>query len=156
MGLTEANYRQPEEWKREWRDILERSGRDGAFLMEIHIYVLAHVLRRPIIVYSDAVQQDSPCHVRGIYLPLEWSGTGMEWETTPLLLAYEGSHFVQLIYHLKKWPPDGEVLPQEWPLIPLSFARRQQDCTLLHRCPSALALRIFFVPATNNSAARWH
>ena len=81
MGLTEAIERQPEEWEREWRDILERSGRDGAFLMEIHIYVLAHVLRRPIIVYSDAVQQDSPCRMRGIYLPLEWSGTGMELET---------------------------------------------------------------------------
>jgi hypothetical protein len=37
-----------------------------------------------------------------IYLPLEWRGTGIMWETSPLLLAYDGSHFVPLIYHLKK------------------------------------------------------
>jgi hypothetical protein len=80
MGV-EAIEKQPEEWEREWQDILERSGTAGAFLMEIHIYVLAHVLRRPIIVYADAVQQDSPCRMRGIYLPLEWSDTGMELET---------------------------------------------------------------------------
>jgi hypothetical protein len=102
MGSEGQIERSKEEWEKEFKDILERSGQDKAFLVQIHIYVLAHVLRRPIIVYADAVQEYSPCRMRGIYLPLEWRGTGIPWETAPLLLAYDGSHFVPLIYHLKK------------------------------------------------------
>ena len=74
MGMTEGIERSPEEWKTEFADLVDRSGRDCAFLCQIHIYVLAHVLRRPIIVYADTVQQDSPCRFRGLYLPLEWQG----------------------------------------------------------------------------------
>ena len=123
LGLTEAIQRAAVEWEREFDDLIDRSSRDAAFLAEIHIYVLAHVLRRPIIVFADSIQQDSPCRFRGIYLPLEWMYMDMACETAPLLLAYDGLHFVPLVYHLDK-PASEEQDISAWPLIPLSCASR--------------------------------
>ena len=72
LAGMETIEREDEEWERDFQDILDRSGRDTAHLVQIHIYVLAHVLRRPIIVYSDAWQEvgamESPCRMRGIYI----------------------------------------------------------------------------------------
>ncbi len=52
---------------------LARSGTDYAYLAQIHLFILAHVIRRPIIVYAPTEQQDSPCRFRGVYLPVGWS-----------------------------------------------------------------------------------
>lgn len=46
-------------------------------LEEIHVFALAHVLKRPIVVVADTVLRDAhgeplaPIPFRGIYLPLE-------------------------------------------------------------------------------------
>jgi len=91
MGLQGGLERPPSEWAAEFADLVARSGRDCAFLAQIHIYVLANVLRRPIIVYADTVQEHSPCRMRGLYLPMERLVTGAEIERVPLLLAFEGA-----------------------------------------------------------------
>lgn len=114
MGLDKPIERVDSAWTQEWADLKERSGRDGAFLTQIHLFVLAHVIRRPIVVYAHTEQDDSPCRFRGIYLPLEWPEA--ECEKIPILLGYHQSHFVPLVYHLSAWPPAADT---EWPLVPL-------------------------------------
>ena len=85
-------------------------------LEEVHVLVLAHVLRRPIIVVSDTVLKVSkyflpiyldtdwqdaygealaPISFGGIYLPLEVSQA--ECDKSPLLLTYDSGHFSALV-----------------------------------------------------------
>ncbi len=70
-------------------------------LEEFHVFVLAHVLRRPIIVIADTVLRDvdneaiAPIPFGGIYLPVERSPS--ECYGSPLLLAYDAAHFSALV-----------------------------------------------------------
>jgi len=70
-------------------------------LEEIHVLVLAHILRRPIIVVSDTVLKDAygeplaPIPFGGIYLPLEVSPS--ECDKCPLILTYDAGHFSALV-----------------------------------------------------------
>jgi hypothetical protein len=114
MGLDQPIDREDVAWASEWKDIQERSGTDGAYLTQIHLFVMAHVIRRPIIVFAHTEQDDSLCRFRGIYLPLEWPEE--DCEKVPILLGYHQSHFVPLVYHLSSWPPKEE---KKWPLVSL-------------------------------------
>ncbi len=70
-------------------------------LEEIHIFALAHVLRRPIIVIADSAIKNlsgedlAPIYFGGIYLPLEITATACS--KTPVVLAYDASHFSPLV-----------------------------------------------------------
>lgn len=70
-------------------------------LEELHVFVLAYVLRRPIIVIAKTVLQDingealAPIPFGGIYLPLEWDAR--QCHSAPLLLTYDLSHFCALV-----------------------------------------------------------
>ena len=70
-------------------------------LEELHVFVLAHVLRRPIIVVADTILKDSngealaPIPFGGIYLPLECKPS--ECHRSPLLLTYDAAHFSALV-----------------------------------------------------------
>jgi OTU domain-containing protein 7 len=70
-------------------------------LEELHVFVLAHVLRRPIIVVADTILKDSngdalaPIPFGGIYLPLECSP--IDCHRSPLLLTYDAAHFSALV-----------------------------------------------------------
>jgi len=70
-------------------------------LEEIHVLVLAHILRRPIIVVADTVLKDAygealaPIPFGGIYLPLEVSPS--ECDKCPLILTYDAGHFSALV-----------------------------------------------------------
>ena len=75
-------------------------------LEEFHVFVLAHILRRPIIVVADTLLKDTngealaPIPFGGIYLPLECDSN--ECHSSPLLLTYDAAHFsalVPLSYH---------------------------------------------------------
>ena len=65
------------------------------------MFVLAHVLQRPIIVVADTVLRDAngealaPIPFGGIYLPLECSSRTSNH--TPLLLTYDAAHFSALV-----------------------------------------------------------
>lgn len=37
---------------KDWSNIIDSAGKKGAPLEQIHIFVLAHIMRRPIIVYG--------------------------------------------------------------------------------------------------------
>lgn len=70
-------------------------------LEEIHIFALAHVLRRAIIVIADTVLRDlngeamAPIPFGGVYLPFEIQAN--ECYRAPLLLTYDMAHFSALV-----------------------------------------------------------
>ncbi|TNN30844.1 OTU domain-containing protein 7B [Liparis tanakae] len=110
-----------EEWQKEWNELLKlasseprihysTSGAAGAessdepvyeSLEEFHVFVLAHVLRRPIVVVADTMLRDSggeafaPIPFGGIYLPLEVPAA--KCHRSPLVLAYDQAHFSALV-----------------------------------------------------------
>lgn len=71
-------------------------------LEEIHIFALAHVLRRTIIVVADTVLRDmngeaiSPIPFGGVYIPFEIAAD-KECYRAPLLLTYDMAHFSALV-----------------------------------------------------------
>jgi OTU domain-containing protein 7 len=100
-----------DEWDKEWEEVLHLSScqerqKDSSqphylSLEEIHVFALAHVLHRPIIVISDKYLRDfdnvpiAPIYFGGVYLPLEHHPK--KCSKTPLLLTYEASHFSALV-----------------------------------------------------------
>ena len=100
-----------DEWDREWDEVLHLSScqerqNDSSqphyqSLEEIHVFALAHVLHRPVIVISDKYLRDfdnvpiAPIYFGGVYLPLEHHPR--KCSKTPLLLTYEASHFSALV-----------------------------------------------------------
>ncbi|XP_041364189.1 OTU domain-containing protein 7B-like isoform X2 [Gigantopelta aegis] len=80
-------------------------------LEEFHVFVLAHVIQRPIIVVADTFLKDSkgealaPIPFGGIYLPLETAAKTCY--RSPLLLTYDAAHFSALV------PMDQSGLPEE-------------------------------------------
>ncbi|EPQ10669.1 OTU domain-containing protein 7A [Myotis brandtii] len=70
-------------------------------LEEFHVFVLAHILRRPIVVVADTMLRDSggeafaPIPFGGIYLPLEVPPN--RCHCSPLVLAYDQAHFSALV-----------------------------------------------------------
>lgn len=79
-------------------------------LEEFHVFVLAHVLRRPIVVVADTILKDSngealaPIPFGGIYLPIECEPS--QCHRTPLLLTYDASHFSALVAMETDCSPD--------------------------------------------------
>ncbi|XP_067090831.1 OTU domain-containing protein 7A [Osmerus mordax] len=112
-----------EEWEREWNELLKLASseprshlsRNGnttggvdnseepvyESLEEFHVFVLAHVLRRPIVVVADTMLRDSggeafaPIPFGGLYLPLEVPPN--RCHCSPLVLAYDQAHFSALV-----------------------------------------------------------
>ena len=100
-----------QEWDREWQllvnsaDLQRQSPSSIAqlpydFLDQFHVFVLANVLQRPIIVvgepYLRSLNGDSiePNDFVGIYLPL--LSSSMVCLTTPIVLAFLMDHFLPL------------------------------------------------------------
>ena len=70
-------------------------------LEEFHVFVLSHVLRRPVVVVAETVLRDAagsalaPIPFAGVYLPLECAPS--KCHRSPLLLTYHASHFSALV-----------------------------------------------------------
>ena len=109
-----------DEWDFEWRDVVRiatnqpRQQRVTASLKryssirlsyesleEIHVFALAHVLRRAVIVISDCTVKNfsgedlAPIYFGGIYLPFEVNPTSCY--KSPIVLGYDSSHFAPLV-----------------------------------------------------------
>lgn len=85
-------------------------------LEEFHVFALAHVIRRPIIIVSDVMLRDldgeplQPIHFSGIYLPIECDPAICY--KYPLILGYDSGHFAALV------PAEGEdVATNKTPLL---------------------------------------
>ncbi len=76
------------------------------FLEDIHVFALANLLMRPIIVISPKNISDiQQCDLRGVYLPLLKRPD--ECVKDPILIAYYNFHFMPLIFAM-----DEETDPQ--------------------------------------------
>ncbi|XP_048887386.1 OTU domain-containing protein 7A-like [Brienomyrus brachyistius] len=141
-----------EEWEREWSELLrlasseprahvnKSDGMTGGVdnseepvyesLEEFHVFVLAHVLRRPIVVVADTMLRDSggeafaPIPFGGLYLPLEVPPN--QCHCSPLVLAYDQAHFSALVsMEQKEQQREQAVIPltdSEHKLLALHFA----------------------------------
>ncbi|XP_066552902.1 tumor necrosis factor alpha-induced protein 3 isoform X1 [Amia ocellicauda] len=113
-------------WEEEWDKVVEmaspshsHSGLQYDSLEDIHIFVLANILRRPIIIIADQVLRSmesgssfSPLNVGGIYLPLHWPVT--KCYRYPIVLGYDSQHFAPLIT-IKDSGPEIRAIPLEYP-----------------------------------------
>ena len=115
-GLTFSE----EEWEFEWHEIIRIATNQPRrhpttdslrrystlrphyeSLEEVHVFAMAHVLRRPIIVVADNFLRNmhgeplAPIYFGGIYLPLECSAASCY--KSPVILAYDSSHFSPLV-----------------------------------------------------------
>ncbi|XP_048577328.1 tumor necrosis factor alpha-induced protein 3 isoform X2 [Nematostella vectensis] len=151
-----------EQWTQEWREVLRLVSTDHTprgtnalscdSLEEIHIFILANILRRSIIVVSEDVLRGnydeslSPVNLGGIYLPLNWDP--VECVKTPLLIGYAQGHFTALvsiedgnagagdthkIHGVPLVKPDGSALPVHFLLsdeehLADGFIRQYMDC----------------------------
>nr|XP_009930294.1 PREDICTED: tumor necrosis factor alpha-induced protein 3 [Opisthocomus hoazin] len=111
-------------WEEEWEYLIEMTSPEtsGArnrlpynALEEIHIFVLANILRRPVIVLADKVVRSlesgssfAPLNVGGVYLPLLWPAE--ECYRYPVVLGYDNMHFTPLVT-LKDSGPEIRAVP---------------------------------------------
>ncbi|XP_051968803.1 ubiquitin thioesterase ZRANB1 [Xyrauchen texanus] len=90
-----------EQWQEDWTFILNLASQPGASLEQTHIFVLAHILRRPIIVYGvkyyKSFRGETLGYTRfqGVYLPLLWEQSFC-WKS-PIALGYTRGHFSALV-----------------------------------------------------------
>ena len=77
-------------------EVLRARGRAhqiGCYLDKLHIFMLAHVMRRPIVVYHYDSGQPRGSTISGIYLPDLWEELGEQGDgcsRVPLSLVYTG------------------------------------------------------------------
>ncbi|XP_050172489.1 tumor necrosis factor alpha-induced protein 3 isoform X2 [Myiozetetes cayanensis] len=111
-------------WEEEWEYLIEMTSPEisGAqnrlpynALEEIHIFILANILRRPVIVLADKVVRSlesgssfAPLNVGGVYLPLLWPPE--ECYRYPIVLGYDNMHFTPLVT-LKDSGPEIRAVP---------------------------------------------
>uniref|UniRef100_A0A8C9TRR8 ubiquitinyl hydrolase 1 n=1 Tax=Scleropages formosus TaxID=113540 RepID=A0A8C9TRR8_SCLFO len=142
-----------DEWQKEWNELLKLASSEPRIhystnssngssgletseepvyesLEEFHVFVLAHVLRRPIVVVADTMLRDSggeafaPIPFGGIYLPLEVPA--VKCHRSPLVLAYDQAHFSALVsMEQQDSSKEQAVIPltdSEHKLLPVHFA----------------------------------
>ncbi|OWR49610.1 OTU domain-containing protein 7B-like isoform X1 [Danaus plexippus] len=115
------------EWEREWQDSIVAASAEPrphqpsaaphyAGLEQLHVFALAHVMKRPVIVFADVALRDfrgdpiAPIPFGGIYLPLELQPEVCS--KAPILLAYDAGHFSALV-PCEPLPTDGARVPLE-------------------------------------------
>ncbi|XP_022827342.1 ubiquitin thioesterase trabid-like [Spodoptera litura] len=85
----------------EWARLAAAAARPGQALHQLHVWALAHVLRRPILVYGVDVVNSfrgealGYARFRGLYLPLLCEADACS--KSPLGLAYTRGHFSALV-----------------------------------------------------------
>uniref|UniRef100_A0A1I7T822 ubiquitinyl hydrolase 1 n=1 Tax=Caenorhabditis tropicalis TaxID=1561998 RepID=A0A1I7T822_9PELO len=131
------------EWELEWDVVLglssplprkqEDNGSNSTdqiyeSLEAIHVFSLAHVLKRPIVVVSDTILRNakgeelSPVAFGGIYLPLECPPS--QCHRSPLVLCYDAAHFSPLVL-MRTETNNKQIIPiidVNRNLLPVHFA----------------------------------
>jgi len=89
------------QWSEEWAGLLSLASQPGESLEQLHVFCLAHVLRRPIIVYGVKYVKSwrgenlGLAKFEGVYLPLVWDSSFCY--RSPLSLGYTRGHFCALV-----------------------------------------------------------
>ncbi|XP_053946233.1 ubiquitin thioesterase trabid [Anastrepha ludens] len=89
------------QWQDDWSNLLSLASQPGSSLEQLHIFALAHILRRPIIVYgvkyvkSFRGEDIGYARFEGLYLPLFWDQNFCI--KSPIALGYTRGHFSALV-----------------------------------------------------------
>ncbi|XP_023029173.1 ubiquitin thioesterase trabid isoform X1 [Leptinotarsa decemlineata] len=89
------------QWEEDWTSLLSLASQPGTSLEQLHVFALAHILRRPIIVYGvkfvKSFRGEAIGYARfeGVYLPLLWEQSFCI--RTPIALGYTRGHFSALV-----------------------------------------------------------
>ncbi|XP_030373992.1 ubiquitin thioesterase trabid isoform X2 [Scaptodrosophila lebanonensis] len=89
------------QWEEDWSTLLSLASQPGSSLEQLHILVLAHILRRPIIVYgvknvkSFRGEDIGYARFEGLYLPFFWDQNFCI--KSPIALGYTRGHFSALV-----------------------------------------------------------
>ncbi|XP_077297352.1 ubiquitin thioesterase trabid [Arctopsyche grandis] len=85
----------------DWSRALHAAGQQGRSLHQLHVWALAHVTRRPLIVYAVDIVNSfrgealGYAGFQGVYLPLLWDHTFCS--KSPICLGYTRGHFSALV-----------------------------------------------------------
>lgn len=124
-------------------------------LEEIHVFAMAHVLHRPIIIVADEYIRDAngepfaPVYFGGIYLPIECSPSSCY--KSPLILAFEASHFSPLV--AKRDPVVSQT--QSKGLLRHLPSRQDTMMPLVTPDGSLLPLQFVYDPKKKNISEKW-
>ncbi|XP_068984789.1 ubiquitin thioesterase trabid isoform X2 [Bombus flavifrons] len=101
------------QWQEDWESLLATAAQPGSALEQLHVFALAHILRRPIIVYgvkyvkSFRGEDIGYARFEGVYLPLLWEPSFCI--RSPIALGYTRGHFTALVpiepYTSSRIPP---------------------------------------------------
>nr|CAD7434134.1 unnamed protein product [Timema monikensis] len=89
------------QWEEDWAGLLSLASQPGSSLEQLHVFTLAHILRRPIIIYgvkyvkSFRGETIGFARFEGVYLPLLWEPSFCV--RSPLALGYTRGHFSALV-----------------------------------------------------------
>uniref|UniRef100_A0A6B2EE42 ubiquitinyl hydrolase 1 n=2 Tax=Phlebotomus TaxID=13203 RepID=A0A6B2EE42_9DIPT len=89
------------QWEEDWNTLLSLASQPGSSLEQLHIFALAHILRRPIIVYgvkyvkSFRGEDIGYARFEGLYLPFLWEQSFCI--RSPISLGYTRGHFSALV-----------------------------------------------------------
>mmetsp|Transcript_29548 Transcript_29548/g.71121 ORF Transcript_29548/g.71121 Transcript_29548/m.71121 type:complete len:252 (+) Transcript_29548:2-757(+) len=117
------------QWRKEWAELSRAAQTPRSSLEQTHVWALAHVLRRPVIMYAVHRIRNFKDEVvgvashRGIYLPLLLDPA--HCSPNPLALAYVRGHYVGLVGSEQEASGASRImLPLTTPdnnLLPLHF-----------------------------------
>ena len=168
-GLTFSE----EEWDFEWSEVVRiatnrpRSEQSAAsiqrksslrlsyeYLEEIHIFALAHVTQRPIIVIADTTLKGvsgedlAPIYFGGVYLPLEMNPTACH--KSPVVLAYDSAHFSALVAKEEKLQSQAGPSLKQTRVLQGRADRKREEPVIPLVSPDGRLLPIQFVYDPNN------
>lgn len=111
-----------ENWKTEWNDIknLTKPNGEMKYLEKIHIFALSQLIQRPIIIYANEMLCDNDgmaidaIGLRGLYLPIFAAEKRLQFNKSPVLLAFNQYHFSAVI-------ATTNVMPIRIPLVDNTF-----------------------------------
>ena len=99
---------EPHQWQREWDTVVRQASSDPTptdtlySLEEFHVFVLANILRRPVIMFASQKMRSfnsggtmQSINFHGVYLPLLWAPNCCKKD--PLPLSYQNGHFSALV-----------------------------------------------------------
>jgi len=117
------------QWRKEWADLVRVASVPKTALEQTHVWALAHVLRRPIIVYAILNIRNYRHEVvdlarhQGIYLPLMLDKR--DCSSNPLALAYIRGHYLGLVGEEKEQTAGTTILlpvmSSDRKLLPVHF-----------------------------------
>lgn len=90
-----------EQLRQDWGAVVALADQKGKSLEQMHVFCLAHILRRPVAVYGVKIVKNFRgenlgfANFEGVYLPLLWESSFC-WKS-PVALAYTRGHFSALV-----------------------------------------------------------